>query len=83
MNKKKVVILIVVAFLLGAAIGVVATLGIRGNLSGTIASPVGLSQEEAEKIAEELGEDKHMGSWSTMSGEQYMDWWRAANGIEN
>lgn len=36
-----------------------------------------LSEEEALKIAEDLGPGKSMGSWKTMSGEEFMKWWRS------
>lgn len=40
----------------------------------------GISEEEAKKVACALGEGKDMGSWKTMSGDQFMEWWSASNG---
>lgn len=34
-----------------------------------------LTEEEALKIAETLGEGSDMGSWKTMSGEEFMQLW--------
>lgn len=34
-----------------------------------------LTEEEALKIAETLGEGNDMGSWKTMSGEEFMQLW--------
>ena len=42
----------------------------------------GMSREEAEHTAIELGEGQDMGSWKTMSGEQFMKWWEASNQIK-
>lgn len=38
-----------------------------------------LTEEEALKIAEDLGNGKDMGSWKTMSGEAFMKWWRSCH----
>ncbi len=46
----------------------------------SMANPVsGMSEEEARRIAEELGEGKDMGSWKTMSKEQFLKWWESSN----
>ena len=37
------------------------------------------TKEEALKIAEQLGAGKDMGSWKTMSGEEFMQWWRSVH----
>lgn len=40
-----------------------------------IANPVAnMSETEAEKIAAELGDGKDMGSWKTMSGDEFLKW---------
>lgn len=38
-----------------------------------------LTEDEALKIAEDLGEGKDMGSWRTMSGAEFMKWWRSCH----
>lgn len=45
-------------------------------IGGMANSEAGMSEEQARKIAENLGEGNDMGSWKTMSGEQFMDWWK-------
>ena len=37
------------------------------------------TREEALRIAAQLGDGKDMGSWRTMSGEQYMQWWESSH----
>lgn len=56
--------------------------GIRPMAAGMcgMANPVaGMSREEAERIAAELGDGTDMGTWRTMSGEQFLKWWAASN----
>ena len=44
--------------------------------TGDIRDPADVqTREEALKIAELLGDGKNMGTWQTMSGEQYMQLW--------
>ncbi len=38
------------------------------------------TEEEARLIADKLGNGNDMGSWKTMSGEEYMQWWRSTHG---
>lgn len=38
----------------------------------------GLTEEEAMKIAEKLGNGRDMGSWRTMSGAQFLEWWQSS-----
>ena len=42
-----------------------------------------ISKEKAENITMELGDGKDMGSWKTMSGEQFMKWWEETNRSKN
>ena len=42
-----------------------------------------ISKEKAENITMELGDGKDMGSWKTMSGEQFMKWWEETNRPKN
>ena len=47
------------------------------NVSGgvfSMANPVVIPESQAENIAKELGDGKDMGSWKTMSSEQFMKW---------
>lgn len=45
-----------------------------------MANPVaGMTKEQAEAIARELGGGKDMGSWRTMSGDEFMKWWEKSN----
>ncbi|MCQ2424179.1 MAG: bacteriocin [Clostridia bacterium] len=45
-----------------------------------MSNPVsGITREQAEAMARELGLGKDMGSWRTMSSEDFMAWWRASN----
>ena len=45
-----------------------------------MANPVaGMPKEQAEAIARELGGGKDMGSWRTMSGDEFMKWWEESN----
>ena len=46
------------------------------NMPNPVAS---LTEEQALKIAKELGDGKDMGSWKTMSGEEFMRWWRSCH----
>lgn len=46
---------------------------VGGNLS-TANPAAGLSREDAEAIAAFLGEGSDMGSWKTMSGQEFMEW---------
>ncbi len=39
----------------------------------------GISKEQAVKIATELGDGKDEGSYKTMTGDQFMDWWKESN----
>ncbi len=49
-----------------------------GTKFAELPNPVNvLTEEEARLIAAELGDGKDMGLWKTMSGEQYMQWWRS------
>lgn len=43
-------------------------------------SAAGLSADEARKIAVALDDGKDMGSWKTMSGEQFLKWWESNGG---
>ncbi len=46
-----------------------------------ISNPVaGMSEEEAMRIAQQLDEGTYIGPWQSMSGEQFLKWWRASNG---
>ena len=52
---------------------------VTGGLVG-MANPVsGMSEEEAMRIANALGEGKNVDSWKTMSGERFLEWWRESN----
>ena len=56
------------------------------NVSGGVLSmvnPVVIPETQAEHIAMELGDGKDMGSWKTMSGEQFMKWWEETNRPKN
>ena len=46
------------------------------NMTNPVA---GKSREEMEKVAATLGEGQDMGSWKTMSGERFLEWWRESN----
>ena len=35
--------------------------------------------QEMFKAVDELGDGKDVGTWKTMSGEEYMQWWRSLN----
>jgi hypothetical protein len=50
------------------------------NSKLVIPNPVSiLTEEEALKIAAELGDGQDMGTWKTMSGEEFMMWWKSCN----
>ena len=56
------------------------------NVSGgvfSMANPVVIPETQAENIARELGDGKDMGSWKTMSGEQFLKWWEETNRPKN
>lgn len=56
------------------------------NVSGgvfSMANPVVIPKTQAENIAKELGDGKDMGSWKTMSSEQFMKWWEETNRPKN
>lgn len=38
-----------------------------------------VTEEEALKIAADLGNGKNVGSWKTMSGQEFMNWWRSCH----
>ena len=45
-----------------------------------MSNPVaGISREQAEAIAKTLGDGTNMGSWRTMSEEEFMKWWAETN----
>ena len=46
-------------------------------------NPVVIPESQAENIAKELGDGKDMGSWKTMSSEQFMKWWEETNHPKN
>ena len=50
---------------------------VSGGVSFTdVPNPLSIqTKEEALKIAEQLGAGKDMGSWKTMSGEEFMQLW--------
>lgn len=51
-----------------------------GGMFASMANPVaGMPREQAEQIAASLGDGTDMGSWRTMSGEQFLRWWAASN----
>lgn len=51
-----------------------------GVSSSDIPNPASIqTEEEALKIAGELGDGRDMGSWKTMAGEQYMEWWKSVH----
>ena len=52
-----------------------------GNLSMTNPAE-GLSKEDAKAMASSLGEGSDMGSWKTMSGQEFMEWLKK-KGLEN
>jgi len=81
MSKKKSLLLVIIAFVVGALVGGVAVYGLKGKTQKvTLGNPVaGMSQEEAFQIALSLAEGKDMGSWSTMSAEQFLLWWQESN----
>ena len=92
MNKKNI-FSILIAAVAGIALGVGGTLLVTDAINKNaedehqmggvqIANPVaGMSEEEARAIASALGEGKDMGTWQTMSGDEFMEWWRSANNI--
>ena len=41
---------------------------------------VGIPEENSLRIAKQLDEGTFDGSWQSMSGEQFLAWWRASNG---
>ena len=46
-----------------------------------MSNPVaGMSEEDAMRIAKEMNEGTYSGSWRSMSGAQFLEWWRASNG---
>lgn len=46
-----------------------------------VSNPVaGMPEEEALRIAQQLDEGTYIGPWQSMSGEQFLKWWRASNG---
>lgn len=51
-----------------------------GGIMSMTNPAAGISREQAEAIAREFGDGKDMGSWKTMSGEQFLKWWEASNG---
>ena len=51
--------------------------GLNLNMSNPIS---GITREQAEQIAKNLGTGKDNGSWRTMSAEQFMEWWEKSNG---
>lgn len=47
---------------------------------GGVANPAsGLTRENAEKIAKSLGDGQSQDSFTTMSGDQFMKWWKKSN----
>ena len=51
-----------------------------GGMFASMSNPVaGMPREQAEQIAASLGDGTDMGSWRTMSGEQFLRWWAASN----
>ena len=42
-----------------------------------------LTEEEALKIAKDLGNGQDMGTWKTMSGDEFMKWWRASHKVKD
>lgn len=52
---------------------------LAGKMIGMPNPVSALTEEEARKIADGLGEGKDMGSWKTMSGEQFMKWWESSH----
>ncbi|GEM_PF-2957138 len=95
MSKKVAVILIALALVLGLGLGIGGTLLVKnakntaavdtgkdtGMVGGVqMANPVaGLSREEALEIAVALAEGKDMGSWQTMSADEFLRWWADSN----
>lgn len=55
---------------------------ITGGVLGMSNPVAGMSREQAEEIALSLGPGKDMGSYTTMSGDQFMKWWASVNGIK-
>ncbi len=45
-----------------------------------MSNPVaGMPREQAERIAKELDEGTYVGQWYTMTGNEFMEWWRKSN----
>ena len=54
---------------------------VTGGHGISVSNPLaGMSEEEAKRIAKQLGEGTYFGPWNGMSGAQFMEWWRASNG---
>ncbi len=85
---KTKIIYTAIALVVGLAIGVGGTVGYYALSSqkevektkSFVGNPVsGMSKEEAFDIAVQLAEGKDMGSWNTMTAEEFLQWWLSSN----
>ena len=50
------------------------------KISGGMANPVsGMSKEKALEISKKLANGEGCGTWSNMSSEEFMKWWKDSN----